>query len=178
MTPVPYQLKKASAQVVSQQIQNFFNQRYPGESLQTNGIRVTFDVASNTVFVQAGTADQKDIGELIKYYDTEVSRAVNEVKVVRLRNAFADEMSLTLTRALLASIVNPAQSAQAGATLPGGAGGGFGPRRPAGSAGPAAAAAGPARRRLGGGGRAGSSARAAWAAGSAAPAGWVAPPRR
>lgn len=128
MTPKHYQLKKASAQVVAQQIQNFFNQRYPGESLQTNGIRVTYDVASNTVFVQAGTADQQDIGKLITYYDTEVSRAVNEVKVVRLRNAFADELSLTLTRALMASILNPNLSAQAGATLPGGAGGGFGPQ--------------------------------------------------
>jgi type II secretion system protein D len=129
MTPKPYQLKKASAQVVSQQIQNFFNQRYPGENLQSNGIRVTYDIASNTVFVQAGAADQEDIGELIKYYDTEVSRAVNEVKVIRLRNAFADELSLTLNRALLASILNPNLSAAAGATLPGGTGGTtFGPQ--------------------------------------------------
>ncbi len=121
MTPVPYQLKKASSQVVASQIQNFFNQRYPGESLQTNGIRVTFDLATNTVFVQAGSADQKEIAELIKYYDTEVTRAINDVKVIRLRNAFSDDLANTLTRALLASILNPVASASAGAALPGGA---------------------------------------------------------
>jgi type II secretion system protein D len=121
MTPKAYPLKKASAQVVYQQIQNFFNQRYPNETLASNGIRVTFDIASNTVFVQAGVADQDDIARLINYYDTEVTRALNNLKVIRLRNAFSDDLANTLTRTLLTSILNPVASASAGAGLPGGA---------------------------------------------------------
>ncbi len=126
MKPVAYQLKKASAQVVSQQIQNFFNQRYPGEQLAQNQVRVNFDASSNTVYVQASPADQKDIADLIYYFDTRTSGAINEVKVFRLRNAFADELSQVLLQALLASVVNPLTSASStsGVTGTGGLGGG------------------------------------------------------
>ena len=126
MKPIAYQLRKASAQVVAQQIQTFFNQRYPGEQLAQDQIRVNFDASSNTVYVQASPADQKDIADLIYYFDTRTSASVNEVKVFRLRNAFADEMSQTLLQALLASVVNPLTTASAtsGVGGTGGLGGG------------------------------------------------------
>src|SRR5207245_10044346 len=50
-TPIP--LKKASASRVATLIQNFYAQRYPGETAAQNQIRATFDARSNTVFVQA-----------------------------------------------------------------------------------------------------------------------------
>lgn len=126
MKPVAYQLRKASAQVVSQQIQNFFNQRYPGEQLAQNQVRVNFDASSNTVYVQAGPADQKDIADLIYFFDTRTSASINEVKVFRLRNAFADELSQTLLQALLASVVNPLTSGSGTSGVGGGGLGGGG----------------------------------------------------
>src|SRR5205807_1850789 len=67
MVPKKYQLKRASAQIVAAQIQNFFNQRYPNQPLNLDQTRVFFDASSNTVMVQAAPADQKDIAELIAF---------------------------------------------------------------------------------------------------------------
>ena len=121
MRPVPYALKRASAQILATQIQNFFNQRYPGELLSQNQIRVTFDIPANTVYVQASPSDQKDIKELIDFLDGDrTSRSVNDVKVFRLNNAFADELSQTLIQSLLSTLVNP--QTQATVTSPVGTG--------------------------------------------------------
>ncbi len=51
--PKPFRLKKASAQIVAQQLQQFWNSRYPGEPLTKNQFRVTFNADNNTVYVQA-----------------------------------------------------------------------------------------------------------------------------
>jgi type II secretion system protein D len=112
--PVPYALTRSAAQIVATQIQNFFNQRYPNEQLAQNQIRVTFDVQSNTVYVQASPADQRDIAELIRFLDTQTSKAVNEVKVIKLRNAVADEMTQTLVTTLTANVLSPQSNLQAG----------------------------------------------------------------
>ena len=127
MKPVPYPLKRASAQIIAQQIQNFFNQRYPGELISQNQIRVTLDVSANTIFVQASPADQKDIKELIEFLDgPRTSSSVNEVRVFRLRNAFSDELSAVLVQALLSSLVSPQVQATVTAPTGGGAGGQLG----------------------------------------------------
>ncbi|OWK45672.1 secretin N-terminal domain-containing protein [Fimbriiglobus ruber] len=127
MKPVPYPLKRAPAQYVGSQIQNFFAQRYSDESLIQNQIRVSFDANTNTVFVQAGPSDQAEIAELINYFDTRTSKAVNEVKVFRLRNAYSDELAQVLGQALTSSIVNPSLSAvQRQITGAGGGAGGAG----------------------------------------------------
>ena len=117
---VPYKLEKASARVVAQQLQGFFSSRYPDESQAENQIRITFDVSSNTVLVQASKADQTDIGEVIRYLDTSTSNAVNDVKVIRLKNAIADEIAQVLIQSLTASVINPAT---ANTNLSGGLGG-------------------------------------------------------
>ena len=122
MEPVPYPLKRATASTVASQIQNFFNQRYPGEALAQNQIRVTYDVASNTVHVQASPADQKDISKLINAFDNSTSKAIAEVKVFRLRNAFSDDLAQVLLQTLTSNALNPQLSASAG-LLPTGAGG-------------------------------------------------------
>jgi type II secretory pathway component GspD/PulD (secretin) len=122
MKPIPYPLKKAPANIVSQQLQNFFSQRYPGETLAQNQIRVTFDVSSNTIYVQASPADQREIAELINYLDTKISTAINVVKVVKLRNAFADQLAATLQQSLSVSVISPQLNSTAG-IITGGAGG-------------------------------------------------------
>ena len=107
MKPMGFPLKKASAQVVASQLQNFFNSRYPGETQQQSLIRITFDASSNTVYVQAGPADLKDIADIIANLDTKVSTAVNELRLFKLKNAFSDEISQILITALNAGVVNP-----------------------------------------------------------------------
>ncbi len=123
MKPVQYPLTRATASTVASQIQNFFNQRYPGEALAQNQIRVTYDVASNTVYVQASPADQKDIAELIGFFDKSTSKAIAEVKVFRLRNALSDELAQLLLQTLTSNALNPQLSASAGLLPTGGAGG-------------------------------------------------------
>ncbi len=127
MKPVPYQLKRATASTVATQITNFFNQRYPGEALAQNQIRVTYDVATNTVFVQASPADQNDIADLIGKFDTNTSKAISEVKLIKLRNALPEEVSQLLVQVLTSNALNPQLSASAGlaptGTGAGGAGG-------------------------------------------------------
>ena len=119
--PRAFSLKKASAQIVAQQIQQFWNQRYPDEPLTANQFRVTFDLSSNTVFVQASPADLKDVADLVEVLDNAASKAVNEVRVFRLRNALADELALVIIQALTANVVNPiAQANQVG--IPSGTG--------------------------------------------------------
>lgn len=123
MKPARFPLKRASAQIVANQILNFFNNRYSPETAQTNQIRVTFDISTNTVIVQAGPADMKDIAELIEALDNSTSNAVNELRVFKLNNAFADEIAQTLITAVTAGLSNPALAAQA-TGLPLGVGGG------------------------------------------------------
>jgi len=127
--PVSYKLTRSSASVVSQQLQSFFAQRYPGEQLAQNQIRVFANASNNTVFVQAGAADQRDIAAIIQSLDTGESAAVSQVKIIKLNNAFADEVSQVLQSALISSVINPNTTANAG-TAGAGTGtvqGGFGP---------------------------------------------------
>ncbi|MBP3959466.1 hypothetical protein J8F10_29835 [Gemmata sp. G18] len=102
-----FQLKNASAQIVATQLQNFWNSRYPGESLQRNQFRVTFDILSNTVYVQGSNGDLKDAEELLRLMDTSVSKAVNDMRVFRLKNALSDELGQVLSQALTANVLDP-----------------------------------------------------------------------
>jgi hypothetical protein len=102
-----FQLKKASAQIVAQQLQNFWNTRYPGDPLTRNQFRTTFDTASNTVYVQGGPGDLKDAEDLISMMDRSVSQAVNDMRIFRLKNALSDELGQVLSQALTANVLNP-----------------------------------------------------------------------
>jgi type II secretion system protein D len=116
LQPVPYRLKRASAAIVQQQILNLFRLRYPSD--QGNNLQVTVDTANNAVLVQAGPADQKDIAAFIELLDVEpgANGAVNDVKVIKLKNAFASEMAQILFEVLQNNVYNP----QASATSSGG----------------------------------------------------------
>lgn len=107
-----FRLKKASAQIVAAQLQNFWNTRFPGEPLTKNQFRVTFDVANNIVFVQGSNADLRDVETLIAQMDTAASAAVNEMRVFYLRNALSDELGQVLSNALTANVVSPVAQAQ------------------------------------------------------------------
>ncbi|WP_029631737.1 secretin N-terminal domain-containing protein, partial [Zavarzinella formosa] len=101
----PFPLKKASSQQVATLITQFYNTRYTGETNATNLVRVSYDTSSNTVFVQASPADMEDIKSLIERLDTSESASTNELRIVRLRNAIADELASILQQALTQGIL-------------------------------------------------------------------------
>lgn len=110
-----FKLKKASAQIVASQLQNFWNSRYPGEGLTKNQFRVTFDVANNTVFVQASPSDLKDVEELVAAMDKDDNKSVNDMRIFYLRNALSDELGQILSQALTSNVLNPqVQATQTG----------------------------------------------------------------
>lgn len=102
-----FQLKNQSAQIVATQIQNFWNSRYPGEPQTKNQFRVTFDIASNTVFIQGSPGDLKDAEDLITLMDVSTSKAINDMRVFHLKNALSDELGQVLSQALTANVLNP-----------------------------------------------------------------------
>ncbi len=107
--PKPYRLQKASAQIVAQQLQTFFNARYPGYQQTKNQFRVTFDTASNTVWVQGSRADLEDAWILMKDWDTTESFAVNDIRVFKLKQAAAGDLAQVLSNALSVHMVNQIQ---------------------------------------------------------------------
>lgn len=115
---LPFPLRKASAAKVEALINSFYASRFPNEAAAQHQIRVTHDASTNTVFVQAAPADMAEIRSLIQTIDTTVSSAVNDVRIVRLNNAAADDMANLLTGAIAQGVVGmPASSTLGG--LPG-----------------------------------------------------------
>ncbi len=129
----PFALKKAPASRVSTLLTNFYNQRYSesGEDQTKHQIRITFDVGTNTVFVQAAPADMAEIRELIEYLDTDVSHAVNTLRIKKINHAVSADLAALLQRAIgydVAPQTQPAATGGGGGATPGGAapGGAFG----------------------------------------------------
>ena len=110
--PRAFRLKKASAQIVALQLQQFWNARFPGDPITQNQFRVTFDIPTNTVYVQGPRADLEDIERLINDLDTSESQAIQEVRVIRIRNGIAAEIAQVLSNALNVNVVNPLVQAQ------------------------------------------------------------------
>jgi general secretion pathway protein D len=124
LAPKKISLKRAAASIVAQQITSFFNNRYTQEQLQTLQLRVQPDVSGNAVIVQAGPADLADIESLIAVLDSSESTAINQLKVIRIKNGLADQIAQVVGRSLSLSALNPQQSLTGGtAALTGGAGG-------------------------------------------------------
>ena len=123
---VPFHLSQAAASRVATLLTNFYNQRYSsgGEGVNQHQTRFLSDDKSNTVFVQASPADLKEIAELIKQIDENWSKATNDIRIYRLRNALSDDMVTLLSRAIADGIVPPSTQPGGGATptLPGGTG--------------------------------------------------------
>src|SRR5262249_53361622 len=125
--PIPIKLKKASAQLVANQLTQFYNQRYnaAGETSANNLTRFTYDTSSNTIFVQAGRGDLEEIQSLIDRIDSEVPLAINELRIIRLHNSPADDLANTLQVALLQNIL-PQGTGVVQAAAAAGPGGAFG----------------------------------------------------
>ncbi len=96
----PFGLKRASAQRVATLINNLYADRYPPEGHFQNQTRVTFDDATNTLFVQAAPADMAEIKSLIERIDGMISNAVSDIKLIPLKNAIADDLAVLLMRSL------------------------------------------------------------------------------
>ena len=106
-------LKIASARIVAEQLQRLYTQRYPSEGPPASQVRISFDLASNNLIVQAAPSDLADIEALARQIDEATSAATNQVKVYRLQNGLADEVAGILIQAITANTINPtAQSAQ------------------------------------------------------------------
>jgi type II secretion system protein D len=103
---VPFPLRKAAAAKVDVLLNNFYAVRFPNEIAAQHHIRVTHDDSTNTVFVQAAPADMAEIRSLIQTIDTTVSSAVNDVRVVHLNNAVADDMAGLLMTAISQGVID------------------------------------------------------------------------
>lgn len=125
---VPFQLKKASAARVEQLLNTFYASRFSVEGQAQNQIRFTHEDSTNTVFVQAAPADLAEITELIHRIDSTVSEAVNELRIVPLKNVLSDEMAAIIQQAINQSIAAPTAPGAgpiAPTTTPGGGPTGF-----------------------------------------------------
>src|SRR5262249_42272470 len=82
---------------------------------------ITSDASTNTVFVQASPGDMQEIKGLIDQLDSSVSAAVNDVRLYKVHNALADELTNTIMAAISQGVVAPTTTpTTAGApTVPG-----------------------------------------------------------
>jgi type II secretion system protein D len=109
--PTYFPLKKASASRVQTLLTNFFATRYPSEPTTANQIRFQIDDSTNTVIVQASPADLEEIRNLIDRIDSTVSSAVNDLRIVTMRYALADELSNLIIQAVASGITTPTTGA-------------------------------------------------------------------
>ncbi len=92
-----YRLQKANAVRVATTIQQFYAQRFIGETTATNQVRVLAEENTNTVLVQASPSDHEEIAKLIEFMDGNV--APLDIKVFQLKRADATAM-LTILQQL------------------------------------------------------------------------------
>jgi type II secretion system protein D len=104
------QLKKASAPRVATLLSNFFASRYP-ETQAQNQIRISQEESTNSLIVQASPADLAEIKDLVEQIETTVSQAVNELRIVPLKNVTSDEMATLLNQIITQGIVAPSPTA-------------------------------------------------------------------
>src|SRR5262249_3102332 len=76
------QLKRASAVQVATLLNNFYTARFS----ENNQVRISFDASINAVIVQAAPSDLTEITNIIRSLDTKESSAVNEIKIIQLKN--------------------------------------------------------------------------------------------
>src|SRR5262249_62076794 len=87
-----------------------------------NEIRGAVQENTNPFFAQAAPADLEEIRNLITWTDVNESRALNDLRVIKLSNSLADELGTILIQAISQGVVAPSTTAPG--VFPGG--GGFG----------------------------------------------------
>lgn len=85
-------------------------------------VKAISDSRTNSVIVQARPRDLEEVQRLISELDQAGSNSVNQIKLIPLKNAVADEMAELLNLAIQ-SVISPPQQVR---TQQGGGGGGFG----------------------------------------------------
>ena len=100
-----FPLKSAVSSQVAALIEEFYEDR-PGLATQ---VRVVDDVRTNSVVVNASPAELEEVARLVRQIDRDRARSVNQVKLVPLEYALADELAEFLTLAIQ-SILNPQQA--------------------------------------------------------------------
>ncbi len=85
-----YRLQKANAARVAATIQQFYAQRFIGETQATTQVRVQAEEGTNTVLIQASPSDHEEIERLIEFMEENV--APLDVKVFQLKRADAAAM--------------------------------------------------------------------------------------
>ncbi len=102
----------------------------PGTTRSTAGglrgrVKTISDSRTNSVIVQARPRDLEEVRRLIEELDQVGSEAVNQIRLIPLKNAVADDMA-TLLNLALQSVISPPQQARAtqGGAQGGGQGGG------------------------------------------------------
>ncbi len=109
-----FALRHAVASQVVTVMEDFFADRV---GLGTR-VRVTADVRTNSVIVQARPSELTEVTLLIKKMDRDDAKSVNQIRTIRLNHAAADELAEFLSNAIQ-SVVNPARTT----TTTGGVGG-------------------------------------------------------
>ena len=109
-----FALKHAVASQVVTVMEDFFADRI---GLGTR-VRVTADVRTNSVIVQARPSELAEVTLLIRKVDRDDAKSVNQVRTIRLNHAAADELAEFLSNAIQ-SVVNPPRTT----TTTGGVGG-------------------------------------------------------
>src|SRR5262249_56852547 len=94
----------------------------PPEPAAKTQIRVRGHKNSNPVSAQPAPADLEEIRNLITWTDVNESRALNDLRVIKLSNSLADELGTILIQAISQGVVAPSTTAPG--VFPGG--GGFG----------------------------------------------------
>lgn len=105
-----FPLKSAIASQVVESLTTFYEER-PG--LGTS-LRTFADVRTNSVIVQARPNELAEVRKLIERIDRDDPSSTSRMKVIRLKNAVAEELSTTINQAIQAVISPPQQTAGQG----------------------------------------------------------------
>ena len=130
-----FPLKHAVPANVVQQIAEL----YPSAQDQANQdgtdlmprVKVTADMRTNSVIVQASPRDLKEIAALIRKIDIGTSSSVNQMRIFPLKHALAEELAQTLMIAIQSVTSPPQMAGRVGGGLGGPAGQGLGQGAPA-----------------------------------------------
>lgn len=120
-------LRKANAASLAAILLQFYQQRYPDESLLQTEIRIQADTRLNALVIHAGPADLKEIMSLVEFFDKNETKVINEVRIKALKNASAAELAALLQQALSQALLQGNTGTGTGTGLGGnqGAFGGF-----------------------------------------------------
>ncbi|MFO0428640.1 MAG: secretin N-terminal domain-containing protein [Planctomyces sp.] len=94
-----FPLKHASANQVESTVRQFLN----GRGGLGPDVTITANTRTNTLIVNASPRDLQEVEELILRLDADTSAAVNQAKIIQLKNALAADVTQTITSAITAA---------------------------------------------------------------------------